>query len=915
MKLFVVWTLVLVLGNLGAGRQSLADGGGSKGLPQDGAASLTLEKTDVDPCRKQDEGGLKELPKVYDLTSMKPSLENGTHDTIKTVERRVINNTDEAGHLTGNKTVVEKTTETDVQPNRNVSKTTEAQVVVDEKGKESGEKHVTESETVTQSTPDNGTLTQTVDMKTVTDEKGNEINEEVVIKKEATVLTNDTKEKPKDDKAATLLLPKDDQGKNKTETTEITEERKETLPDNTTHEVLVKEKEEILPSQNSTKVTSVETKNITEKGDGLQKTEITEERKEILPSNITNEDVLKEEILPSQNSTKVTSVETKNITEMGDGLLKTEITEERKEILPSNITNEDVLKEEIFPSQNSTTVTSVETKNVTEKGDGLLKTEITEERKEILPSNITNEDVLKEEILPSQNSTTVTSVETKNITEKGDGLLRAEQTKERKETLPDNTTHEIVVKEKEEKLPSQDSTNETSVESKNVTYKGDGKDVEKETVIQKEVEKNVCNGDTKEVRDEGHLNETAEDLKHQVSDVKNKIEEEKAKAEETSPTPTQWIEQKPVAAPVIQEGKVVRKVVPAVRPMKVVRKVVPAVRPMKVVRKVVPVMRPMKVVRKVVPVMRPMKVVRKVVPVMRPMKVVRKGVPSVRQGKVFVVHRVVEYVTPSVVTKRFPVVTQKKVLAKVPPTVTEGNIPVVTEKKVTENLIPSVTEGKVPVVTTEKVAEQVAPSATEEIVSVPKEQENVPVMTEKEVENLIPSVTEGKVPVVPQQEIVDKVAPSATEEIVSVPKMQENVPVVTEEKAENLIPSVTEGKVPVVPQQEIVDKVPPAATEEKVPVAVKEKVSEQAAPSGTEEIVTVPKEQEQVPVVTEEKVVEEVAPSVTEEKAPVVTNQTVVEKITPTATEEEVVTQRKLVEKVAPSVEENVVDIPKREEV
>ncbi|XP_050686952.1 titin-like isoform X50 [Eriocheir sinensis] len=876
MKLFVVWTLVLVLGNLGAGRQSLADGGGSKGLPQDGAASLTLEKTDVDPCRKQDEGGLKELPKVYDLTSMKPSLENGTHDTIKTVERRVINNTDEAGHLTGNKTVVEKTTETDVQPNRNVSKTTEAQVVVDEKGKESGEKHVTESETVTQSTPDNGTLTQTVDMKTVTDEKGNEINEEVVIKKEATVLTNDTKEKPKDDKAATLLLPKDDQGKNKTETTEITEERKETLPDNTTHEVLVKEKEEILPSQNSTKVTSVETKNITEKGDGLQKTEITEERKEILPSNITNEDVLKEEILPSQNSTKVTSVETKNITEMGDGLLKTEITEERKEILPSNITNEDVLKEEIFPSQNSTTVTSVETKNVTEKGDGLLKTEITEERKEILPSNITNEDVLKEEILPSQNSTTVTSVETKNITEKGDGLLRAEQTKERKETLPDNTTHEIVVKEKEEKLPSQDSTNETSVESKNVTYKGDGKDVEKETVIQKEVEKNVCNGDTKEVRDEGHLNETAEDLKHQVSDVKNKIEEEKAKAEETSPTPTQWIEQKPVAAPVIQEGKVVRKVVPAVRPMKVVRKVVPAV---------------------------------------RPMKVVRKGVPSVRQGKVFVVHRVVEYVTPSVVTKRFPVVTQKKVLAKVPPTVTEGNIPVVTEKKVTENLIPSVTEGKVPVVTTEKVAEQVAPSATEEIVSVPKEQENVPVMTEKEVENLIPSVTEGKVPVVPQQEIVDKVAPSATEEIVSVPKMQENVPVVTEEKAENLIPSVTEGKVPVVPQQEIVDKVPPAATEEKVPVAVKEKVSEQAAPSGTEEIVTVPKEQEQVPVVTEEKVVEEVAPSVTEEKAPVVTNQTVVEKITPTATEEEVVTQRKLVEKVAPSVEENVVDIPKREEV
>ncbi|XP_050716378.1 uncharacterized protein LOC126998587 isoform X8 [Eriocheir sinensis] len=623
MKLFVVWTLVLVLGTLGASSMSLTDGADSKGLLKDGTASTTLAKADVDPCRKFDEGVLTDLPKVSDLKSMKTSLESGTNDTIKTMERRVINNTDEAGHLTGNKTVVEKTTETDVQPNRNVSKTTDTQVVIDKEGKESGEKSVTERETLTQTTPDNGILAQTVEVKKVTDEEGNE-RKEVVIKKEATLqpLTNATVEKPKDDKAATLL-PKvgaDDQGKNKTET--------------------------IFSASG--------------KSDGPQKVERTEERKEILPSNITNEVVLKE----------------------------------------------------------------------------------------------------KEEILPSLNSTKVTSVETKNITEKGDELLKAERTEERKETLSDNKTHVVLVKEKEEKILSQDSTNVTSLESKNVTYEGDGKDVEKETVIQKEVEKNVCNGDIKEVQDERHLNETIEDLKHQVSDVKNMIKEEEAKAKETSATPSQCTEQKAIAAPTIHEGKVitevvpavrpvkvvrkvvpavrpvkvVRKVVPAVRPVKVVRKVVPAVRPVKVVRKVVPAVRPVKVVRKVVPAVRPVKVVRKVVPAVRPVKVVRKvvpavrpvkivrrvvptvrpvkvvrkvvpavrqvkvvrkGVPSVRQGKVFVVNRVVKHVTPSVVTKRFPVVTQKKVLAKVLPTVTEGNTPVVTEKKVTEKVAPSVKENVV----------------------------------------------------------------------------------------------------------------------------------------------------------------------------------------------------------------------------
>lgn len=53
-----------------------------------------------------------------------------------------------------------------------------------------------------------------------------------------------------------------------------------------------------------------------------------------------------------------------------------------------------------------------------------------------------------------------------------------------------------------------------SVESKNVTDTGDGNDVEKETIIQKEVEKSVCSSDIKEIRHEKHLNETTEDWKY-----------------------------------------------------------------------------------------------------------------------------------------------------------------------------------------------------------------------------------------------------------------------------------------------------------------------------------------------------------------------------------------------------------------
>ncbi|XP_050709402.1 probable serine/threonine-protein kinase kinX isoform X3 [Eriocheir sinensis] len=472
-------------------------------------------------------------------------------------------------------------------------------------------------------------------------------------------------------------------------------------------------------------------------------------------------------------------------------------TEEHKEIMPANITNGGLVtekKEQLSP-QESTIVTSVERKNVTEKDDGLQKVERTEEIKEIMPGNITNEVLVKqkEEQLSPQESTIVTSVERKNVTEKDDGLQNVERTEEIKEIMTGNITNEVLVKQKEEQLSPQESTKVTSVERKNVTEKGDGKDVEKETVIQKEVEKNVCDSDIKEVRNEKHLNETIEDLKHQVDDVKNKIKEEKAKAEETNATRSPCVVKEPSAAPVIQDGKVVEKIVPAVTPA-----------------------------------------------------------------------------------------------------------------KVAEKIHPTMTEGKVPVVTKEKVVEQAAPSVTEEIVSISKEQENVPVMAEekKVIEKIIPSVTEGKVPVVPQQEVVEKIHPTETEGKVPVVPQQEVV--------EKVAPSPTEEKVPVVtqeraveqnaPQERVIEQAAPqeraveqnapqervieqAAPQERVieQAAPQERVIEQAAPTATEEIVTVSKEKEEVPVV------------VTEEKVPDVTNETVIEKITPSVTEEKDANQRKVV--------------------
>ncbi|XP_050731020.1 titin-like isoform X23 [Eriocheir sinensis] len=511
-------------------------------------------------------------------------------------------------------------------------------------------------------------------------------------------------------------------------------------------------------------------------------------------------------------------------------------TEEHKEIMPANITNGGLVtekKEQLSP-QESTIVTSVERKNVTEKGDGLQKVERTEEIKEIMPGNITNEVLVKqkEEQLSPQESTIVTSVERKNVTEKDDGLQNVERTREIKEIMPGNITNEVLVKQKEEQLSPQESTKVTSVERKNVTEKGDGKDVEKETVIQKEVEKNVCDSDIKEVRNEKHLNETIEDLKHQVDDVKNKIKEEKEKAEETNATRSPCVVKEPSAAPVIQDGKVVEKIVPAVTPAKVAEKIHPTMTEGKV-------------------------------PVVTKEKVVEQAAPSVTE----------EIVSISKEQEKVPVMAEeKKVIEKIIPSVTEGKVPVVPQQEVVEKVAPSPTEEKVPVVTQERAIEQNAPQ-------------------ERVIEQAAP-----------QERATEQAAPTATEEIVTVSKEKEEVPVVTEEKVpvvtnetvvEKIHPTVTEGKVPVVPQQEVVEKVAPSPTEEKVPVvtqeraveqnAPQERVIEQAAPTATEEIVTVSKEKEEVPVV------------VTEEKVPDVTNETVIEKITPSVTEEKDANQRKVV--------------------
>ncbi|XP_050731421.1 probable serine/threonine-protein kinase kinX isoform X7 [Eriocheir sinensis] len=697
------------------------------------------------------------------------------------------------------------------------------------------------------------------------------------------------------------------------------------------------------------------------KSDVPQKAERTEEHKEIMPGNITNEGLAKEkkEQLSPQESTIVTSVEKKNVTEKDDGLQKVERTEEIKEILSGNITNEVLVnqKEEQLSPQESTKVTSVERKNVTEKDDGHQKVERTEEIKEIMPGNITNEVLVnqKEEQLSPQESTIVTSVERKNVTEKDDGHQKVERTEEIKEIMPGNITNEVLVKQKEEQLSPQESTKVTSVERKNVTEKGDRKDVEKETVIQKEVEKNVCDSDIKEVRNEKHLNETIEDLKHQVDDVKNKIKEEKAKAEETNPTRSLCVVKEPSAAPIIQDGKVVEKIVPAVTPAKVAEKIHPTMTEGKV-----PVVTKEKVVEQAAPsvteeIVSISKEQEKVPVMAEEKKVIEKIIPSVTEGKVPVVpqQEVVEKVAPSPTEEKVPVVTQERAIEQNAPQervieqaapqervieqaapqerVIEKAAPqervieqAAPQERVIEKAAPQerVIEKAAPqervieqAAPQERVIEQAAPqerviekAAPQERVieqAAPQErvieqaaptatEEIVTVSKEKEEVPVVTTVTEGKVPVVTKEKVVEQAAPSVTEEIVSVSKEQE-VPVVAEEKKviEKIHPTMTEGKVPVVPQQEVVEKVAPSPTEEKVPVVTPERAIEQNAPQERVIEQAAPTATEEIATVSKEK--EEVPVVVTEEKVPVVTNETVIEKITPSVTEEKDVNQRKVV--------------------
>ncbi|XP_050711065.1 titin-like isoform X2 [Eriocheir sinensis] len=666
MNLLVLWTII-VLG-LGPLADSTGDAG-LRGLPEKETRCAALVQAALREYRNLYAAGLHDSPHVMDLILARLGI--APNDTVKTVERKVFDSTDEMGHETGKKTVVEKTTESDVAPNGTVTKTSETTVDIDEDGKQSGEKSVTESETMTGQTPDNGTIARTVDVKKVLDEEGNEVKEEVVIKKELIVQppTNTTEEKPQDNEDANLISPKlgaDDKGENKTELK---------------HDA-------------------------SGKSDGPQKAELTEKIKDILPGNITNEVLVKEK------------------------------------------------KEQLSP-QESTIVTSVERKNVTEKDDGLEKVERSEEIKEILPGNMTNEVLVKEkkEQLSPQESTIVTSVERKNVTEKDDGLEKVERTEEIKEILPGNITNEVLVKEKKEQLSPQESTKVTSVERKNVTEKDDGKDVEKETVIQKEVEKNACYSDIKEVRNEKHLNETIEDLKHEVDDVKNKIKEEKEKAEETNATRSPCVVKEPSAAPVIQEGNVVEKIVPAVTPAKVAEKIHPTVTEGKV-------------------------------PVETIEKVVEQAAPPVTE----------EIVSVSKEQEEVPVVAEeKKVVEKIHPTVTEGKVPVVPQQEVVEKVAPSPTEEKVPVVTQERVIEKVAP----------------------------------------QERVIEQSAPLVTEEIVTVPKGNEEGPVV-----------VIEEKVPVVTNQTVVEKITPSVTEERV--VSQRKVVEKGAPSVNESVVSIPKREEGV---------------------------------------------------------------------
>lgn len=128
---------------------------------------------------------------------------------------------------------------------------------------------------------------------------------------------------------------------------------------------------------------------------------------------------------------------------------------------------------------------------------------------------------------------------------------------------------EVILNEKEDRLSSGEITKETSVT--NITVKGEaGKDVEKETVIEKDVEKNVC----------PMIKEGAAGVEKIVPIVKEKKEvgtvvpsvNEKATVEKVALS----IEEKIV--PISNGGKVIENVVLVVKEEKVLETIFLAVK-------------------------------------------------------------------------------------------------------------------------------------------------------------------------------------------------------------------------------------------------------------------------------------------------------------------------------------------------
>lgn len=105
-----------------------------------------------------------------------------------------------------------------------------------------------------------------------------------------------------------------------------------------------------------------------------------------------------------------------------------------------------------------------------------------------------------DETLPTGDTFNETPMDREN------GPQKVKRTVKRVETLPENKTKIISKKKTEEIL----SSTETSVESKNITNKDDGKDVETVTVIEKQVEQEACHNKTTDTEIESLENELEE---------------------------------------------------------------------------------------------------------------------------------------------------------------------------------------------------------------------------------------------------------------------------------------------------------------------------------------------------------------------------------------------------------------------